>query len=89
MGAFKGATFSEQEALLANGDALLLYTDGISEARDAQRGFFGEDRLKAAFAAAGNCHAEEIVRGLVTAVDKFTGSVDQADDLTLLVAKRI
>ncbi len=88
LGAFKGAAFEEQAAVLANGDALLLYTDGISEARDAQRGFFGEARLKAAFAAAGECTAGEIVQGLVTAVDQFTGSVDQADDLTLVVAKR-
>ncbi|MCA9950955.1 MAG: SpoIIE family protein phosphatase [Anaerolineales bacterium] len=88
LGAFWDAAYSEQETVLASGDALLLYTDGISEARDAQRGFFGEERLKIVFATAGECSAEEIVRGLVTAVDEFTGSVDQADDLTLLVAKR-
>lgn len=89
LGAFKGVSFSEQETLLNSGDALLLYTDGISEARDADRRFFGEERLKAALVAAGDCSAEEIVQGLVTAVAEFTGPVDQADDLTLLVAKRV
>jgi serine phosphatase RsbU (regulator of sigma subunit) len=88
LGAFGGVSFSEHETVLAAGDALLLFTDGISEARDGEGRFFGEERLKAAVAAAGDCSAEEIVQALVTAVDRFTGSVDQTDDLTLLVAKR-
>ena len=89
LGAFRDVSFSEQETRLAIGDALLLYTDGVSEARDAEGGFFGEERLKAAVAAAGDCSAEEIVAGVVTAVADFTGSVAQADDLTILVAKRV
>jgi sigma-B regulation protein RsbU (phosphoserine phosphatase) len=81
--------FNEETTVLEVGDVLVLYTDGVSEARDAERGFFGEDRLKAAVAALRECSAEEIVRGIVTAVSDFTGSFAQADDLTILVAKRI
>ena len=88
LGAFGDATFGEQETVLAEGDALVLYTDGVDEARDAGGGFFGEERLKAAVAAAGDCSAEEIVAAIVAAVDEFAGAVDQADDLTLLVARR-
>ena len=89
LGAFGGVSFSEEETTLAAGDALLLYTDGISEARDADGRFFGEERLKTAVAAAGDCSAEEIVQALVTAVNSFTGPVEQTDDQTLLVAKRV
>jgi sigma-B regulation protein RsbU (phosphoserine phosphatase) len=89
LGAFGGVSFKEEETVLAVGDALVLYTDGISEARDGEGRFFGEERLKEAVAAAGDCSAEEIVQALVTAVDRFTGSVDQGDDLTLLVVKRV
>jgi sigma-B regulation protein RsbU (phosphoserine phosphatase) len=67
----------------------VLYTDGVTEARDKAGGFFGEERLKAAIAAWGKGSAAEIVEGVVTAVSQFTGSHSQADDLTLLVAKRI
>ena len=89
LGAFRDVSFSEEETTLAIGDVLLLYTDGVSEARDAEGRFFGEKRLKAAVAATGDCSAEEIVREIVTAVSKFTGSVAQADDLTILVATRV
>ena len=89
LGAFSGVTFSEQETALEQGDVLVLYTDGVTEARSAEGEFFGEERLKTAIVAAGAGSAQEIVDGIVTAVDQFTGSVAQADDLTLLVTKRI
>ncbi len=89
MGAFSGVPFTEQEATLAVGDVLLLYTDGVTEARDTEGGFFGEERLRTAVLASKNSSAEEIVAGVVTAVSNFTGSATQADDLTLLVAKRV
>ncbi len=89
LGAFGGISFSEEETMLEIGDALVLYTDGISEARDAERRFFSEERLKSAIVAAGDCSAEEIVQTMVTAVANFIGSVDQADDMTALVAKRV
>ena len=89
LGAFAGVSFSEEGTVLEEGDALVLYTDGVSEARDAEGRFFGEERLKSAVAAAGDCSAEEIVGALVTAVGSFTGSIAQADDMTVVVAKRI
>jgi len=89
LGAFGGVSFNEEQTVLAVGDALVLYTDGVSEARDVEGRFFGEERLKSAVVAAGDCSAEEIVQALVTAVARFTGSVAQADDLTILVAKRV
>ena len=77
-----------REGRLRPGDLLVTFTDGVSEARDGEGRFFGEERLKAAVAAAGDCSAAEIVGAIVTAVDRFTGAVGQADDMTLLVAKR-
>ena len=88
LGAFGGAEFGEQATVMAPGDALVLFTDGVDEARNAEGDFFGEQRLLAAVAAAGDCSAEEIAAAIVSAVDDFTGSVAQADDLTLVVAKR-
>lgn len=89
LGAFRGVSFSEEQTILGVGDALVLYTDGVNEARNAEGRFFGEERLRAAVVAAGDCNAQEIVQMIVTAVDNFTGSVDQADDLTILVVKRV
>jgi len=88
LGAFSDATFEEGETVLGEGDALVLYTDGISEARDAQRRFFGQERLETTIFATGVCEARSMVEGIVGAVREFAGDVDQEDDLTLLVVKR-
>ena len=89
LGAFRGVQFTEQETALAPGDILVLYTDGVSEARDDGSRFFGEERLKEATLSAADCTAEEIVETIVSSVSSFTGPIDQADDLTILIAKRV
>ncbi|MBE0475644.1 MAG: SpoIIE family protein phosphatase [Coriobacteriia bacterium] len=45
LGAFSGATFEDGEAILNAGDTLLLYTDGVTEARSPEGGLFGLERL--------------------------------------------
>ncbi len=89
LGAFSGVSFSQQEATLAVGDVLLLYTDGVTEARDKHGRFFGDARLREAILASADGSAEEIVSGVVTAVHNFIGSATQSDDLTMVVAKRL
>ncbi|MCA9958806.1 MAG: SpoIIE family protein phosphatase [Anaerolineales bacterium] len=89
LGAFKTVAFAEETAVLAPGDALIIYTDGVTEARDTTRGFFGDERLTAAIAAARGARATELVQQLVTAVTHFTGDMPQADDLTIVVIKRL
>jgi serine phosphatase RsbU (regulator of sigma subunit) len=88
LGAFRGMSFTEEETVLEPGDTLVLYTDGVTEARDADGRFFGEERLKSAVLFAGAGSAREMVQAIVTAVKEFTGPEEQADDLTILVAKR-
>jgi sigma-B regulation protein RsbU (phosphoserine phosphatase) len=88
LGAFAGVFFSEEHAFLEPGDTLILYTDGVSEARDEQGSFFGIERLKSAVAAAGECPVEQMVQALVTAVSEFTGAIPQADDMTIVAVQR-
>lgn len=45
LGAFLDAEFANERASLQPGDTLLLYTDGVTEARDPKGGFFGSERL--------------------------------------------
>lgn len=66
------------------GDALVLYTDGISEARNAQGEMFGTDRLDAAIAASDPAPAE-IIDGVHRALVEFTGSRTRDDDQTMVV----
>jgi phosphoserine phosphatase RsbU/P len=88
LGAFDAAVFEERTDRLEPGDALVLYTDGITESRDAAREFFGEARLTIALAAAPGEGAAAIADRVMEAVRGFRGGAPPFDDLTLLVATR-
>ena len=69
------------------GDVLLLYTDGILEARRGEEEF-GLERLEAEFARVVDRGAQEIADSLIEAARHFAGG-KLADDLTLLVLRNI
>jgi sigma-B regulation protein RsbU (phosphoserine phosphatase) len=66
------------------GDKMLLYTDGISEARQG-REEFGIDRLKSCFQEMGAWTGREAVGHIAKAVVKFQAGSPQHDDVTMLV----
>jgi phosphoserine phosphatase RsbU/P len=66
--------------------AILLYTDGVVEARDAQRRFLGFDALQAIVA---HQPSERLIDTILERVSQFVGPVALQDDLTLVVVKRI
>jgi sigma-B regulation protein RsbU (phosphoserine phosphatase) len=70
------------------GDVLVLYTDGVPDAArpDGQR--FGMDRLRRTVLGPGGRPAAEIVAALEEAVDRFSGTTEQFDDMAILVAHR-
>jgi serine phosphatase RsbU (regulator of sigma subunit) len=70
------------------GSALVLYTDGISEAQDTAGAFFEVDRLHQAAQSPTAPGAQSIQRSILAAVDQFVGAAPQSDDLTLLVVTR-
>lgn len=81
--------FDEGTAQFDAGDALILYTDGVSEAMNVQSEEFGEPRLQALAAASGEAApAGEIVRTIISAVQQHAAGAPQSDDITLLVVRR-
>lgn len=82
------ATFIEQEARLEPGDALVLYTDGVTDTRDQDRRFYGEARLLETVGGACGRSADTIVQAITDDVRTFRGDADPFDDLTLLVVER-
>ena len=69
----------------APGDALLLYSDGISEATDSRGDQFGEDRLRALWQSCCALPSGEIIGCLLKDVERFRGSAGQSDDMTAVI----
>jgi sigma-B regulation protein RsbU (phosphoserine phosphatase) len=88
LGAFPDAAFAEATTSIGPDDAIVLYTDGITEARDERRRFYGEERLFDILDSAGGHPADGIVAAVVRDVEAFRGAAEPFDDVTLLVAQR-
>ena len=67
---------------------LLLYTDGITEAQNAQEAFFDEDRLREVVRASLGRSARDIQDSVIVQVGAFVGDASQHDDITLMVVVR-
>ena len=86
VGAFSGMIYKNGVVKLAPGDALLLYTDGTTEARSPDGAFFGEDGLRETVAREYGRGFEGIVGRILAALDDFTGN--RLEDDVALVALR-
>ena len=87
LGIFTEHEFHDNELVLCVGDALFLYTDGITEACNAAEEEFGEKRLDELLAAASDAEMPELVGEVMGAVEEFAGGVAQFDDMTCLALR--
>jgi sigma-B regulation protein RsbU (phosphoserine phosphatase) len=83
LGIDPGEDYEDCTERLAPGNALLLYTDGITEARGPGGDMFGTDRLDAVLAAPG-VETDAIVPGVLERLRAFTNGAPAKDDQTLL-----
>ncbi len=81
--------FEPRELALEPGDVLLFYTDGITEAMNPQRELFGDERLSAVLRSVSHLLPHAIVEAILHAVSAFVGDTPQADDMTMVVIKRV
>jgi serine phosphatase RsbU (regulator of sigma subunit) len=80
-------TLTERPLSLGPGDTLVLYTDGVTEARDDSR-LFGQGRLQATLAGLARANPEHIADAVQQAAASFS-SGELRDDLAVLVARRV
>ena len=83
------AKYSEYHARLEPGDALAIYSDGVTEATNAKDEEFGDERFAAVLAANREKSAAQIVAAVTHALTEFAAGSPQADDITLVVARRV
>ena len=74
---------------LNEGDALFLFSDGITEALDAQQQLFSEARLEQRLAELTNANAQNLVEGVGSAVSEFLHGAPPSDDVTMLALRRL
>ncbi len=87
LGFEEDADYPQVELQLHPGEALLMFTDGLSEAEDAAGQAFGEARIAETLAACSNSDPQSCVDALSTAVQRHRKG-SPADDLTLLCLQR-
>ena len=84
LGVDDSVVFPEGDCRFRPGDSLLLYSDGVTEARNASGELFGEQRLLAALGKSNDDNAERLVRRVRTSLADYAADADVADDITLL-----
>jgi sigma-B regulation protein RsbU (phosphoserine phosphatase) len=83
LAASESATYDDITVPLEPGDRLMLYTDGLIEARNGEGKLFGEEALKRAFQKVANLAPAQAVDGIIASVQQWAHTQD--DDLTVLV----
>jgi hypothetical protein len=83
------AHYAEQSVELKPGDLLLVYSDGLTEARNEQSAFFGEKRLLNLLPRLADLSPEKMGIRLLNAVENFIGDARRSDDLSLIILKKI
>ena len=89
LGVMPDVPFNASSVTLNPGDAIVTFTDGVTEAFSANGELFGEKRLEALLATLADKTAEETTAAVNTAVQKHAEGAEQSDDITTLVLKRL
>jgi sigma-B regulation protein RsbU (phosphoserine phosphatase) len=89
LGILPKAVYTESHAAMQPGDVLVLFTDGVTEASDPAGEEYGEARLAELVASLLNRPSAEIVEAITTAVAEYTQGAPAADDITVVVVRRL
>ncbi len=89
LGAFESVKLEERTIDLTHGDIVVFYTDGVTEAINANEELFGEERLYDLVRENSQASAPQLAELIAKAVDEFVGDTLQSDDCTLFLLKRL
>jgi sigma-B regulation protein RsbU (phosphoserine phosphatase) len=86
----KESKYSERKVRLSSGDVLVFYSDGLTEARNADGELFGVERLHETVHEyleknSGKTSAQDLLNWIYEAVSDFSSGIPLADDLTIVV----
>ena len=87
LGVQPGLTFPATEVVLAPGDLLVAFTDGVTEAMAPDGSLFGEARLRTLLGGLGDVTPADAVNAVLAGVRAFAGTAEQADDIAILAVR--
>ena len=87
IGLFDDFNYEMQSIQMPPGSTLFLYTDGLTEARNADGKLFGRDRVAQMIEACGPKEPKQLVEAVIGQWHQFVGTTEQSDDLTLLALR--
>ena len=83
------ATYDDSHITLEKGDVLVMFSDGVTEAPNANDEEYGDARLANLVAGMSKRSAREIVDAVHASVGTYTEGAPPADDITVMVARRL
>jgi serine phosphatase RsbU (regulator of sigma subunit) len=89
LGIMADSSFVEENLQLQNSDFFIVYSDGVTEARNETGDFFGEDRLKDLLSKIEGKSATRAGTIILQNVDDFIGDARPTDDLSLIILRRL
>lgn len=90
VGVIEGFPYMKEHTVLNPGDAIFLYTDGVTEAENEMHQLFGEEATLQALAQARKSHmhtAKEFIESVYHTVKAHAGNAEQSDDITMVVVE--
>jgi len=87
IGVFRSCVYEQETVQMQSGDLLLAYTDGVTEAFNADGEEFGEERLEELLRSSSHMSADEVRDTVVRCVRDWCATAPQHDDLTFIVLK--
>lgn len=84
LGIFEDKIYEEHSIILNDGDSVFLYTDGVTEAENNQKEFYGNERLEKALDDFSKNNYKSCVDFVLSSITDFVGDAEQSDDVTML-----
>jgi sigma-B regulation protein RsbU (phosphoserine phosphatase) len=87
LGLFEAATFDEEQLRLEQGDLLLVFSDGVTEAMNEKDEEFGDEHLVDCVRASHGRDPQAVLEELIDKVREFCGEANQSDDITMMLVR--
>jgi sigma-B regulation protein RsbU (phosphoserine phosphatase) len=87
LGLFRDETYDTADETLQSGDILVIYTDGIVEAKNSDGEFYGDRRFRDAISGNTQHSSQELLDSILKSLELFQTGTQQRDDITLVIFK--